>query len=79
MRVNIHSWGQNNFTTSQSIYPIMAYSNNINGGNLNSSIQVGDLTFIGNKEYNAKSGLIFGGGFSLKSKLFKKGWFILSS
>ena len=61
---------QNNFTTSQSIYPIMAYSNNINGGNLNSSIQVGDLTFIGNKEYDAKSGLIFGGGFSLKSKFF---------
>ena len=48
----------------------MAYSNNINGGNLNSSIQVGDLTFIGNKDYEAKSGLIFGGGFSLTSKNF---------
>ncbi len=61
---------QNIFTTSQSIFPIMAYSNNINGGNLNSSIKVGDLTFIGNEEYQAKSGLLFGGGVSLKSKNF---------
>ena len=61
---------QNYFITSQSIFPIMAYSNNINGGNLNSSIEVGDLTFIGNEEYQAKSGLLFGGGVSLKAKNF---------
>ena len=35
---------------NRSVYPIIAYSDNINGGNLNKNIQVGNYTFIRDKE-----------------------------
>ena len=57
-------------TINRSIHPVIAYSNNINGGNLSQTIQVGDFTFVGEEDANAKSGLIVGGGvfFGLKKQ-----------
>ena len=53
-----------NYTVAinRSIFPIFAYSDNINGGNLSQTIQIGELTFVGEEDANAKSGLIIGGG-----------------
>ena len=59
------------------IYPILAYSDNINGGNLSQTIQVGDFTFVGEEEANAKSGLIFGGGIFLgMKKIYDRGRYL---
>ena len=52
----------------RAIYPIFAYSDNINGGNLSQTIQVGDFTFVGSEETRAKSGIIVGGGIYLGIK-----------
>ena len=58
-----------NYTVAinRSIFPIFAYSDNINGGNLSQTIQIGELTFVGEEDANAKSGLIIGGGAVLGS------------
>ena len=53
---------------SRAIYPIITYSDNINGGNLFQTIQLGDLTFEGEEEAKAKSGLLIGGGIFLGMK-----------
>ena len=62
---------------NRSVYPIIAYSDNINGGNLNQNIQVGNYTFIGDENTKAKSGIIIGGGALLGiKKLYDRGRYI---
>ena len=62
---------------NRSVYPIIAYSDNINGGNLNKNIQVGNYTFIGDENNKAKSGIIIGGGALLGiKKLYDRGRYI---
>ena len=59
---------------NRAFYPIIAYSDNINGGNLTQTIQVGNFTFIGEEDTKAKSGIIIGGGFALGiKKLYDRG------
>ena len=68
-----------NYTVAieKGIYPILAYSDNINGGNLSQTIQVGDFIFVGKEEANAKSGLIFGGGLFLGvKKIYGRGRYL---
>ena len=61
----------------RSFYPIIAYSDNINGGNLTQTIQVGNFTFIGDEDTKAKSGIILGGGAALGiKKLYGRGRYI---
>jgi len=55
---------------NRAFYPIIAYSENINGGNLHQNIQVGNYTFIGDENTKAKSGIIIGGGAILGIKKF---------
>ena len=63
--------------TNRAFYPIIAYSDNINGGNLNQTIQVGNFTFIGDEGTKAKSGIIIGGGVALGiKKLYDRGRYI---
>ena len=50
------------FSINRAFYPIITYSDNINGGNLFQTIQIGGLTFEGEEEAKAKSGLLIGGG-----------------
>ena len=47
---------------NKAIYPTFAYSDNINAGNLTQTIQVGDFSFVGEKNAVAKKGIIMGGG-----------------
>ena len=61
---------------NRAVYPIIAYSDNINGGNLNQNIQVGNYTFIGDENTKAKSGIIIGGGALLGIKLYDRGRYI---
>ena len=56
------------FSTNRAFYPIITYSDNINGGNLFQTIQLGGLTFEGEEEAKAKSGLLIGGGIFLGIK-----------
>ena len=61
----------------RALYPIIAYSDNINGGNLTQTIQVGNFTFIGEEDTKAKSGIIIGGGLALGiKKLYGRGRYI---
>ena len=53
---------------NKAIYPTFAYSDNINAGNLTQTIQVGDFSFVGEKNAVAKKGIIMGGGFYLGIK-----------
>jgi len=62
---------------NKAIYPIVAYSDNINGGNLNQTIKLGDITFIADKDTKAKSGIIIGVGALLAiKKLYNRGRYI---
>ena len=62
---------------NRAFYPIIAYSDNINGGNLTQTIKVGNFTFIGEEDTKAKSGIIIGGGFALGiKKLYDRGRYI---
>ena len=62
---------------NRAFYPIITYSDNINGGNLNQNIQVGNYTFIGDENTKAKSGIIIGGGALLGiKKLYDRGRYI---
>ena len=62
---------------NRAVYPIITYSDNINGGNLNQNIQVGNYTFKADENTKAKSGIIIGGGalFGIK-KLYDRGRYI---
>ena len=53
-------------TTSKALYPILSYSDNINGGNSPESLVLGNLTFTGDETLHRKEGVIagFGAGFS---------------
>ena len=55
---------------SKTFFPIFEYSNNINSGNLNQTVQIGDYTFVGDEASSAKSGMLLGGGFLFGSKKF---------
>ena len=57
-------------SVSKAFFPIFEYSNNINAGNLSQTIQIGDFTFVSDEESTAKSGMVVGGGFSLRRKDF---------
>lgn len=49
-------------TTSKSAYPILSYSDNINGGNSPEPLVLGNLTFEGDEELVRKEGVIAGFG-----------------
>lgn len=49
-------------TTRKSIYPILSYSDNLNGGNSPEPLVLGNLTFEGNEELVRKEGVIAGFG-----------------
>jgi hypothetical protein len=49
-------------TTSKSIYPILSYSDNINGGNSPEPLVLGNLTFEGDEELVLKEGVLTGFG-----------------
>ena len=55
---------------NKTFFPIFEYSNNINSGNLNQTVQIGDYTFVGDEASSAKSGMILGGGFLFDVKKF---------
>ena len=62
---------------NRAIYPIVAFSDNINGGNLNQTIKLGDITFIADEDTKAKSGIIVGVGALLGiKKLYNRGRYI---
>ena len=47
-------------TTSKSAYPILSYSDNINGGNSPEPLVLGNLSFDGEKELYRKEGILGG-------------------
>jgi hypothetical protein len=49
-------------TTSKSAYPILSYSDNINGGNSPEPLVLGNLSFDGEKELYRKEGILLGLG-----------------
>ena len=49
-------------TTSKSAYPILSYSDNINGGNSPEPLVLGNLSFDGEKELYRREGILAGGG-----------------
>ena len=49
-------------TVHKAIYPILSYSNNINGGNSPEPLVLGNLTFEGDKELVRKEGVVAGFG-----------------
>jgi hypothetical protein len=53
-------------TMSKSVYPILSYSDNINGGNSPEPLVLGNLTFTGDETLHRKEGVVagFGAGFS---------------
>ena len=53
-------------TTSKALYPILSYSDNINGGNSPEPLVLGNLTFEGDDTLDRKEGVVagFGTGFS---------------
>ena len=53
-------------TTSKAVYPILSYSDNINGGNSPEPLVLGNLTFTGDETLYRKEGVVagFGAGFS---------------
>ena len=68
---------KNKVSVNKAIFPILSFSNNINGGNLSQTIEVGNYTFVGEKEANARSGLIVGGGLTLGAKkLYGRGKYL---
>ena len=52
-------------TTSKALYPILSYSDNINGGNSPEPLVLGNLTFEGDDTLDRKEGIVagFGAGF----------------
>jgi len=55
-------------TTSKSVYPILFYSENINGGNSPEPLAVGNLTFEGDEQLYRKEGVIAGFGAGLSGR-----------
>ena len=50
-------------------YPSLRWSNNINGGNPEGSLRIGDVSFVGDKTLNRKSGILFGLNYLADGKL----------
>ena len=55
-------------STSKSLYPILSYSDNINGGNSPEPLVVGNLSFDGEKELYRREGIVAGLGASLNGR-----------
>ena len=55
-------------STSKAIYPILSYSNNINGGNSPEPLVLGNLTFEGDENLNRKEGIVAGLGVGLNGR-----------
>jgi hypothetical protein len=55
-------------TTSKSAYPILSYSDNINGGNSPEPLVLGNLSFDGEKELYRREGVVAGLGASLNGR-----------
>jgi hypothetical protein len=55
-------------TFSPYAWPILDYSSDINGGNPDKPLQVGSLTFYGDKDYIRKRGVLIGVGVSGKGR-----------
>jgi hypothetical protein len=55
-------------TTSKSAYPILSYSDNINGGNSPEPLVLGNLSFDGEKELYRREGIVAGLGASLNGR-----------
>ena len=56
------------YTTSKSAYPILSYSDNINGGNSPEPLVLGNLSFDGEKELYRREGVVAGLGASLNGR-----------
>jgi hypothetical protein len=55
-------------STSKAIYPILSYSDNINGGNSPEPLALGNLTFEGDENLNRKEGIVAGLGVGLNGR-----------
>ena len=55
-------------TTSKSAYPILSYSDNINGGNSPEPLVLGNLSFDGEQELYRKEGVVAGLGVGLNGR-----------
>jgi hypothetical protein len=55
-------------TVQKAIYPILSYSNNINGGNSPEPLVLGNLVFNGDEEFVRKEGVIAGFGAGLSGR-----------
>ena len=55
-------------SVSKAIYPILSYSNNINGGNSPEPLVLGNWTFIGQEELFRKEGVLAGVGLGLSGR-----------
>ena len=55
-------------SVSKAIYPILSYSDNINGGNSPEPLVLGNLTFIGKEELFRKEGVLAGVGLGLSGR-----------
>lgn len=51
-----------------SIFPVVQYSSNINGGNPPGALILGSLIFAGNPEFERESGMLYGMGASVTSR-----------
>ena len=56
------------YTTSKSAYPILSYSDNINGGNSPEPLVLGNLSFDGEKALYRREGIVAGLGASLNGR-----------
>lgn len=57
-----------NPTFDVSVFPVVQYSSNINGGNPPGSLILGSLVFAGDPEFEQKSGMLYGMGASVESR-----------
>lgn len=55
-------------STSKAVYPILSYSDNINGGNPPEPLVIGNLTFAGDEELFRKEGVVAGFGASVSGR-----------
>ena len=55
-------------TSSKALYPILSFSDNINGGNSPDSLVIGNLTFEGDDALNLKEGVVAGFGAALNGR-----------
>ena len=57
--------------------PLFQYSDNLNGGNPDKELVVGDLVFVGDERYLAKEGLLVGGSLGVQGRyVYEKGRYL---